>query len=124
MTLLSYTYRTLSNFVFLGLAYFSLNYVEKYENRTILAVLILVYGAMHVASAFRSFYFFKCIERLEGETRRLASAAGDGPIAAASRKQIAGRVMTLRHAGEVKLYIDLFFLTLVMLLCVAKIAAN
>ena len=30
----------------------------------------------------------------------------------------------LRHAGEIKSYIDLLFLALVILLCVAKIVTN
>ncbi|MFB9265626.1 hypothetical protein ACFFWD_21155 [Bradyrhizobium erythrophlei] len=124
MTFLSYAYRTLSNFVFLGLVYFSLNFLEKYEQRAIVAILVLVYAAMHAASALRSFYFFQRIERLEGETRRLAAAAAEGPNSAASRKQIVGDVTALRHAGEIKAYIDLLFLALVILLCIAKIVTN
>jgi hypothetical protein len=79
---------------------------------------------MHAASALRSFYFFQRIERLEGEARRLASIAAEGPGAAASRKQIVGEVGGLRHAGEIKAYIDLLFLALVILLCIAKIVTN
>ncbi|WGS23549.1 MULTISPECIES: hypothetical protein [unclassified Bradyrhizobium] len=124
MTFLSYAYRVVSNFVFLGLVYFSLNFLEKYEQRATVAILILIYAAMHAFSALRSFYFFQRIERLEGETRRLASAAGEGPNSAASRKQIIGDVAVLRHAGEIKAYIDLFFLALVILLCVAKIVTS
>ncbi|KWV57272.1 hypothetical protein AS156_39920 [Bradyrhizobium macuxiense] len=124
MTLLSYAYRVLSNFVFLGLVYFSLNFLERYEQRATVAILVLVYAAMHAFSALRSFYFFQRIERLEGETRRLALAAGEGPNSAASRKQIIGGVTELRHAGEIKAYIDLFFLALVILLCIAKIVTN
>jgi len=102
MTFLSYAYRTVSNFVFLGLVYFSLNFLEKYQQRAVVAVLVLVYAAMHAASALRSFYFFQRIERLEGETRRLAAAAGEGPNAVASRRQIVADVTVLRHAGEIK----------------------
>ena len=124
MTFLSYAYRFVSNFVFLTLVYLSLNFLEKYPQRAMVAVLVLVYAAMHAASALRSFYFFQRIERLEGEARRLASIAAEGPAAAASRKQIVTEVGGLRHAGEIKAYIDLLFLALVILLCIAKIVIN
>jgi hypothetical protein len=121
MTFLSYAYRFTSNFLFLALVYFSLNFMEKYEHRAIVSILLLVYAGMHAASALRSFYFFQRIERLEGEARRLAMVAAEGPNASASRKQIVSDVVQLRHAGEVKSYIDLMFLALVILLCIAKI---
>jgi hypothetical protein len=124
MTFLGYAYRFTSNFIFLALVYYSLNLSEKYPQRAILALLMLVYAAMHSASALRSFYFFQRIERLEGEARRLAGIAAEGPNAAASRKQIVGNVAGLRHAGEMKAYIDLLFLALVILLCIAKIVTN
>ena len=121
MTFLSYAYRFTSNFLFLALVYFSLNFLEKYEHRVVVSILVLVYAGMHAASALRSFYFFQRIERLEGEARRLAMVAAEGPNASASRKQIVSDVVQLRHAGEVKSYIDLMFLALVILLCIAKI---
>ena len=124
MTFLSYAYRFVSNFVFLALVYFSLNFMEKYEHRVVVAVLVLVYAGMHAASALRSFYFFQRIERLELEARRLVAAAGEGPNSSASRKQIVVDVSVLRHAGEMKSYIDLLFLALVILLCIAKIVTN
>ncbi len=124
MTFLSYAYRFVSNFVFLALVYFSLNFMEKYEHRVVVAVLVLVYAGMHAASALRSFYFFQRIERLELEARRLVAAAGEGPNSASSRKQIIVDVSVLRHAGEMKSYIDLLFLALVILLCIAKIVTN
>jgi hypothetical protein len=124
MTFLSYAYRFVSNFVFLALVYFSLNFLEKYPQRVMVAVLVLVYAGMHAASALRSFYFFQRIERLEAEARRLASVAAEGPNSAASRKQIVSEVSGLRHAGEMKAYIDLLFLALVILLCIAKIVTN
>jgi hypothetical protein len=124
MTFLSYAYRFVSNFVFLALVYFSLNFLEKYPQRATVAILVLVYAAMHAASALRSFYFFQRIERLEVEARRLALAAAEGPSSAAARKQIVTEVSTLRHAGEIKAYIDLLFLALVILLCIAKIVTN
>ena len=67
MKFLGYAYRFVSNFVFLALVYYSLNLIEKYPQRVMLAVLILIYAGMHSASALRSFYFFQRIERLEGE---------------------------------------------------------
>jgi hypothetical protein len=124
MKFLSYAYRFLSNFIFLLLVYFSLNFIEKYQNRAVLAILILVYSAMRAASALRSFYFFQRIERLELEARRLAGLAGEGPAASATRKQIVSEVGGLRQAGEMKAYIDLLFLALVVLLCVSKIVTN
>src|SRR5436190_6612493 len=124
MTFLSYAYRFVSNFVFLTLVYLSLNFLEKYPQRVMVAVLVLVYAGMHAAAALRSFYFFQRIERLEGEARRLASVADEGPTASSTRKQILGDVAELRHAGEMKSYIDLLFLALVILLCIAKIVTN
>ena len=124
MILLSYIYRFVSNFVFLALVYFSLNFMEKYEHRVIVAVLVLVYAGMHAASALRSFSFFQRIERLELEARRLAAAAAEGPSSTSARKQIVSEVSVLRHAGEMKSYIDLLFLALVILLCIAKIVTN
>lgn len=128
MKFLGYAYRFVSNFVFLALVYFSLNFIDKYPQRVMLSVLILVYAGMHSASALRSFYFFQRIERLEAEARRLASMVGESPSAAASasasRKQVIGDVSQLRQAGEMKAYIDLLFLALVILLCIAKIVTN
>ena len=128
MIFLGYAYRSVSNFVFLALVYFALNFLDKYPQRAVVAILVLVYAAMHAASALRSFYFFQRIERLEIEARRLAKVAAEGPsaaaAAAASRKQIVTEVSGLRHAGEIKAYIDLLFLALVILLCIAKIVTN
>ena len=124
MKLLGYAYRFLSNFVFLALVYYSLNLIEKYPQRVMLAVMILIYAGMHSASALRSFYFFQRIERLESEARRLAAIAAEGPNATASRKQIVAEVAELRHGGEMKAYIDLLFLALAILLCIAKIVTN
>jgi hypothetical protein len=124
MQFLSYVYRFISNFVFLALVYLALNFMEKYQNRVVVAVLVLVYAGMHAASALRSFHFFQRIERLEIEARRLATAAGEGPSSASARKQIVGDVSALRHAGEMKSYIDILFLAMVILLCIAKIVTN
>ena len=125
MRFLGYAYRFLSNFVFLMLAYFSLNFMEKYQQRAIVAILVLVYAAMRAASALRSFYFFQRIERLELEARRLAGVAGDGRGRHAPRASrssaTSGRCVS---DGEMKSYIDLFFLALVVLSCVSKIVTD
>ena len=124
MKILGYVYRFVSNFVFLALVYFSLNFMEKYQHRAIVAILVLVYASMRAATALRSFYFFQRIERLELEARRLAGLAGEGPGASTSRKQIVNEVTLLRRDGEVKSYVDLLFLAVVVLLCVAKIVTD
>ena len=128
MTVLSFAYRFLTNFALLATVYLSLSYTEKYNNRAILAIAFLVYAGMRAVSALRTFYFFQRIERLEIEARRLAGLVGEGPSAAASasasRKQIIASVSELRHSGEMKAYIDLLFLALVILLCIAKIVTN
>jgi hypothetical protein len=124
MKFLGYIYRFISNFIFLALVYYSLNFMEKYQQRAIVAILVLVYASMRAASAFRSFYFYQRIERLEGEARRLAGLTGEGPAAVAARKHIVGDVSVLRRDGEMKSYIDLLFLALVVLLCIAKIVTD
>jgi hypothetical protein len=124
MKFLGFAYRFLSNFIFLALVYYSLNALEKYQQRAVLAILLLVYAAMRAVTALRSFYFFQRIERLELEARRLASLAGEGPASAASRKQVVNDVGVLRRDGEMKSYIDLLFLALVVLLCISKIVTE
>lgn len=124
MKFLGFAYRFVSNFVFLALVYYSLNFMEKYQQRAIVAILVLIYAAMRAASAFRSFHFFQRIERLELEARRLAGLAGEGPASSASRKQVVSDVSTLRRDGEMKSYIDLLFLALVILLCISKIVTD
>jgi hypothetical protein len=97
MRALGFAYRFVTNFAFLATVYLSLNYIENYNNRAVLAIAILIYAGMRAAIALRSFYFFQTIERL---------------------------VTVLRRDGEVKSYIDLFFLAAVVLLCVTKIVAS
>jgi hypothetical protein len=121
MKFLSYAYRFASNFMFLAMVYFSLNFLGKYDQRVIVAVLVLVYAAMRTVSALRTFYFFQRIERLEIEARRLAGAVG---AESAARRQIINDVSELRRAGEMKSYIDLLFLTLIVLLCLSKIVTG
>ena len=122
MRLLSFIYRFVSNFAFLAVVYFSLNFMEKYQNRAILAILVLVYGAMRAVSTLRSFYFFQKIERLEVEARRLMASATDMVMPA--RKQAVSDVSGRRRDAEMKAYMDLFFLACIVLLCVAKIVTN
>ena len=78
MVFLSFVYRFLTNFAFMALVYFSLNFMEKYQNRAILAILVLVYSGMRAASTLRAFYFFGKIEKLEAETKRLQGPINDG----------------------------------------------
>ena len=124
MKFLGYAYRFLSNFVFLALVYYSLNFMEKYQQRAVVAILVLVYATMRAVSAFRSFYFFQRIERLEMEARRLWGLTADSAAAVIARKQIVTDVSALRKDGEMKSYIDLLFLALVILLCVSKIVTD
>jgi hypothetical protein len=35
-------YRFLSNFIFLALVYYNLNFIEKYQRRAVVAILVLV----------------------------------------------------------------------------------
>jgi len=70
MKFLGYAYRFLSNFVFLALVYYSLNFMERYQQRAVVAILVLVYALMRAATALRSFYFFQRIERLEQAHRQ------------------------------------------------------
>jgi hypothetical protein len=124
MKFLSYAYRCVSNFVFLAVVYYSLNFMEKYPQRAVVATLLLVYAGMRSATALRSFYFFQRVERLELEARRLAAASGEGPAASASRKQLVNDVSGLRRGGEINSYIDLLFLAIIILLCISKIVTD
>jgi hypothetical protein len=124
MKILSHAYRFISNFLFLAMVYYSLNFMEKYPQRATLAILVLVYAGMRAATVLRSFYFFQRIERLEFEARRLAGLTGDGPAALSQRKQIVTDVTALRRVGEINSYIDLLFLAMIVLLCISKIVTN
>jgi hypothetical protein len=124
MRALSFVYRFITNFSFLAAVYVSLNYIEKYNQRAILAILVLIYAGLQAAIALRSFYFFQRIERLEIEARRVMALFTEGGAQSPLKKQTVADVMVLRRDGEVKSYIDLFFLASVVLLCVAKIVTN
>jgi hypothetical protein len=121
MVFLSFAYRFLTNFAFLAMVYFSLNFMEKYPNRAMLAILVLVYSALRAASTLRAFYFFQKIEKLEAEVLRLQAPINDGKGGTGARKQIVTDVGRLRRDGELKSYMDLFFLALIVLLCVTNI---
>lgn len=124
MRYLSYIYRAAANFAFLALVYFSLNFIGTYQQRAIIAGLVLAYAGMRAISATRSFVFFKAIQKLELETRRLGGLAGEGPSAVASRKALVADVVNQRQSGEMKAYIDLFFLAIIAVLCIAKIVTD
>ena len=124
MRFLSFVYRFLTNFTFLAMVYLSLNYIEKYNSRAILAILVLVYAGMRSASAVRSFYFFQRIERLELEARRVIGLFADEGAQSPLKKHTVAEVAMLCREGEIKSYIELFFLACVVLLCVAKIITN
>jgi hypothetical protein len=124
MRLLGFAYRFISNFFFLAMVYYSLNFMDRYSQRATLAILVLVYSVMRAMSSFHSFFFFQRIERLEVEARRLVGMTGDGPAATVARKQVIGDVASLRRDGEMKSYIDLLFLALIVLLCISKIVTD
>ncbi len=124
MRLLSFAYRFITDFSFLAAVYFSLNYIEKYNNRATLALLVLIYTGMRAASTVRSFFFYQRIERFEVEARRLVSLITEGGAVSPLKKQTISDVSDLRRDSELKTYMDLFFLALVVLLCVVKIVTD
>lgn len=119
MQILSLAYRFVSNFALLAMAYFSLNLVDKYDQRAILAMLIMAYAGMRIVSALRAFHFFSRIEQLEGDFKKVLGALealkGRPPPA------IIQQVATLRHGGEMKSYLDLFFLSVIVIICIARL---
>jgi hypothetical protein len=121
MKILGFIYRFLSNFVFLAMVYYSLNFMETYQQRVIISALVLSYAVSRAVTAIRSFYFFGRIERLEAETKRLAALVGAGPGDSNARRLVVAEVGEMRRNGEVVSYIDLLFLILIVLLCVSKI---
>src|ERR1700756_97694 len=112
MRILSFVYRFVTNFAFLAAVYFSLNYIEKYNNRAILAMLILAYAGMRAISAVRLFFFFQRIERMVVEARRLVSLITEGAPVSPLKNQTIADVTELRRDSELKAYMDLFFLAL------------
>jgi hypothetical protein len=122
MKYLSYVYRFTLNFVLLVTVYFSLNFVEKYEQRTILATLVMVYAVLRCISALSSINSFHSVERLERETGRLIHAID--AAASIARFAIINNVTEFRKASEIRSYIDLLIHILIILLCISKIVAG
>ena len=107
MAILSYAYRFLLNFLLMMVVYFSLNSMERYQQRAILAMMVLVYALMRTVSALRLFHFYQRIERLEKEARRLASVI---KILDGSRKKTIGEVIVnyaLLHQNWTKKVLNL-----------------
>src|SRR3954451_5369634 len=117
-------YRFVSNFVFVAAVFLSLNYVEKYDNRAVLALVVLIYAGMRAVTVVRTLHFFGRIEKMETDVRRLAGMLGDGPVAQVVSKQVVSDVGSLRKDGERKSYMDLFFLAAIVILCVSKLVTN
>lgn len=124
MRFLSFVYRFLTDFAFLLAVYFSLNYIETYNHRATLAILVLAYTSMRGVSAVRSFFFYQRVERFEIEARRLVTLITQGGANSPLKKETISGVSVLRRDNELKSYMDLFFLALVVMLCVAKIVAD
>ncbi|MET0219732.1 MAG: hypothetical protein ABW213_03655 [Tardiphaga sp.] len=124
MKFLGYAYRFLSNFAYLTIVYVSLNFIGSYQQRAILAGLVLLHAAMRAVSVLRAFSFFKAIERLELEARRLGGVAAESQTAVMTRKVIVKDVVDRRQGGEMKAYMDLLFLGITVVLCIAKIVTN
>jgi hypothetical protein len=123
MRFFSFAYRAVSNFALLAIGYFSLNYIDQYQNRAILAMMFLLYAGMRAVTVLRSFQFFGRIERLEVEMRRLLGAVAEATGMAPSRKVVTD-VAVLRSDSEKKAYIDLFFLAAIVIVCASKIVTN
>ena len=101
MKLLGHAYRFLSNFLFLALVYYSLNFMEKYQQRAVLAILVLIYAGMRAATTLRSFYFFQRIERLEFEARRHRRGGPRHVVAAQADRRRSRRVAPWRRDQRV-----------------------
>lgn len=119
MLALSLAYRFVSNFALLAMAYFSLNLIENYDQRAILALIIMAYAGMRIVSAIRSFQFHGKIEQLESDFKRVLGAIDE--IRGRPVPAIVTQVAALRRHGELKAYLDLFFLSVIVIVCIAKI---
>ena len=120
MKTLSLVYRFASNFLLLAMVYIALNFLDQYQQRAIVAVLVLIYCSMRAISALRSFYFFQRVERLEFEVQKLSAGANNN----SQRKQMIEESASMRRGREINAYIDLLFLTLIILLCVSRIVVG
>ncbi len=119
MLALSLTYRFISNFALLAMAYFSLNLIENYDQRAVLALLIMAYAGTRIVSAIRSFQFHGKIEQLESDFKRVLGAIDE--IKSRPVPAIVTQVGTLRRHGEMKAYLDLFFLSVIVIICITKL---
>ncbi|TAK49179.1 MAG: hypothetical protein EPO23_04875 [Xanthobacteraceae bacterium] len=119
MALFSYIYHFFVNFMLLATAYFGLSLLGQYDQRAMLAIMILIYALLRTVSVLRSFSFMHRVERLEHELHRFMSAIATTDTV--GRRQLVSDVALSRHHGELKAYIDLLFLSLVALLCLARI---
>ena len=99
MKFLGFAYRFGSNFVFLALVYYSLNFMEKYSQRAILAILVLVYAAMRAVSAFRSFYFFQRIRSASSSSARRLVGAGRRRVVPCEPPRASRSSITSRFCG-------------------------
>ena len=124
MKFLGYVYRILSNFVFLALVYYSLNFMEKYQQRAIVAILVLVYASMRAASAFRSFIFSSASSGSNSKRAVLRASPARAPPRLPRASISSPMSASLRRDGEMKAYIDLLFLAMVIVLCVSKIVTD
>ena len=82
MKFLGYVYRFVSNFLFLALVYFSLNFLENISKARCRHDPRLFYAAMRAASALHSFYFFARINASRPKRavwRRRPAMASHGP---------------------------------------------
>jgi hypothetical protein len=122
VVLLSYSYRFIANFMLLAAVYFGLSFLAKYEQRAILAILVLLYVLLRTVSVLRSFGFMHRIERLESELRRFMSAIG--PADTQARRQLVADIAHARQHSEYKAYLDLMFLSLIALLCMVRIVTS
>src|SRR5919198_976794 len=84
MKFLGYAYRFVSNFVFLALVYYSLNLIEKYPQRAMLAALSLLHARMHSAPPLHA-----CVGRQPPPARACRAALRQGPPAPQSQPHCA-----------------------------------
>jgi hypothetical protein len=119
MRYLSYLYRFTLNFALLVAVYFSLNFVQKYEQRTILAALVMFYAILMCVSAASTIHSFHNVERLERETGRLIQAID--AAASLARFSVINSVTEFREASEKRSYIDLLIHILIVVLCISRI---
>lgn len=119
MLILSLAYRFASNFILLAMAYFSMNLVDKYDQRALLAMLIMLFAASRIVSALRMFHFYGRVEQLEGDFTKVLGALE--ALKGRAMPGIIKQVSELRHHGEMKAYLDLFFLSVIIIVCVARL---